>query len=49
MNDASKMRLTPSVEDYLKAVYALTERGEAASTSALAEALNVQPASITPH
>lgn len=47
MNDTSKMRLTPSVEDYLKAIYALTERGEAASTSALAEALDVQPASIT--
>ena len=41
------MRLTPSVEYYLKAIYALTERGEAASTSALAEALDVQPASIT--
>lgn len=47
MNDAPRMPLSRSVEDYLKAVYALTERGEAASTSALAEALEVQPASIT--
>jgi DtxR family Mn-dependent transcriptional regulator len=35
------------VEDYLKAVFNLTERGEAASTSALADALEVQPASVT--
>lgn len=41
------MRLSRSVEDYLKAVYTLTERGEAASTSALAEMLDVQPASVT--
>jgi len=39
--------LSRSVEDYLKAVYALTERGEPASTSALAEALDIQPASVT--
>ncbi len=47
MNDAPPPRLTRSVEDYLKAVYALTEREDSASTSALAEALNVQPASVT--
>lgn len=39
--------LSRSVEDYLKAVYALTEQGEPASTSALAEALDIQPASVT--
>ncbi len=39
--------LSRSVEDYLKAVYALTERGEPASTSALAETLDIQPASVT--
>ncbi len=39
--------LSRSVEDYLKAVYALTELGEPASTSALAEALDIQPASVT--
>jgi DtxR family Mn-dependent transcriptional regulator len=35
------------VEDYLKVVFNLTERGEAASTSAIADALEVQPASVT--
>ena len=47
MNDARRPRLTRSVEDYLKAVYSLTEREESASTSALAETLDVQPASVT--
>lgn len=39
--------LSRSVEDYLKAVYALNERGEAAGTSQLAQALEVQPASVS--
>jgi DtxR family Mn-dependent transcriptional regulator len=39
--------LSRSVEDYLKAVFNLTERGDAASTSAIADALEVQPASVT--
>jgi len=39
--------LSRSVEDYLKAIYGLCERGEAASTSAIAESLTVQPASVT--
>lgn len=39
--------LSPSVEDYLKAIYGLCESGEAASTSAIAEALDIQPASVT--
>ena len=47
MEDPSPKPLTRSVEDYLKAVYSLTVRGEAASTSSLAEALDVQPASVT--
>ena len=47
MNDSPGPRLTRSVEDYLKAVYSLTEREHSASTSALAEALEVQPASVT--
>ena len=47
MNNAARPRLTRSVEDYLKAVYSLTEREESASTSALAEVLDVQPASVT--
>jgi len=40
-------KLSRSVEDYLKAVFSLTERGEPASTSAIAHALEVQPASVT--
>ena len=39
--------LSRSVEDYLKVVFNLTERGDAASTSAIADALEVQPASVT--
>lgn len=39
--------LSTSVEDYLKAVFSLTERGAPASTSAVAEILDVQPASVT--
>jgi DtxR family Mn-dependent transcriptional regulator len=39
--------LSRSVEDYLKAVYSLCQSGEAASNSAIAEALDVQPASVT--
>jgi DtxR family Mn-dependent transcriptional regulator len=39
--------LSRSVEDYLKAIYGISEQGEAASTSAIAEALDVQPASVT--
>lgn len=45
LNDAG--RLSHSVEDYLKAVYALDVRGETASTTALAEVLDVQPSSVT--
>lgn len=44
---ASQPRYSPSVEDYLKAIFALTRRGEAASTSALAESLQVAPSSVT--
>ena len=39
--------LSRSVEDYLKAIYSLGESGEAASNSAIADALEVQPASVT--
>jgi DtxR family Mn-dependent transcriptional regulator len=39
--------LSPSVEDYLKAIYALCQGGGAATTNAIAEALSVQPASVT--
>lgn len=40
-------RLSRSVEDYLKAIYSLTEREETASTSAVAESLDVSPASVS--
>lgn len=39
--------LSRSVEDYLKAIYRLAAEGSPASTSAIAEALEVQPASVT--
>lgn len=39
--------LTPSVQDYLKHIFALTENQQSATTTALAERLNVAPASIT--
>jgi DtxR family transcriptional regulator, Mn-dependent transcriptional regulator len=39
--------LSRSVEDYLKTIWSLTERGEAASTSNIAQALEVQPASVS--
>jgi DtxR family Mn-dependent transcriptional regulator len=47
MNGPSTTPLSRSVEDYLKAIYSLTAGGEAASTSALAGALEIQPASVT--
>ena len=43
----ARTALSRSVEDYLKAIFSLTERGEVASTSAIAAALEVQPASVT--
>ncbi len=39
--------LSRSVEDYLKAIYSVGDSGEAVSTSAIALALDVQPASVT--
>ena len=39
--------LSRSEEDYLKAIYGLCEAGDAASTSAIAGALDIQPASVT--
>jgi DtxR family Mn-dependent transcriptional regulator len=43
----SSPRFSPSVEDYLKAIFSLTQRGEPASTSAISEALGVAPSSVT--
>src|SRR3989337_802919 len=39
--------LTISTQDYLKNIYELTESGESASTNALAQKLNIKPASVT--
>ncbi len=39
--------LSRSVEDYLKAVYSLNQRGSSASTTDLARALDIQPASVS--
>ncbi|HSJ25682.1 MAG TPA: metal-dependent transcriptional regulator [Longimicrobiales bacterium] len=38
---------TPAVEDYLKAIYQLSEAGEPVSTSSIAERLSVAPGSVT--
>lgn len=42
-----KEKLTQSIEDYLKAVYEVTQKEGRASTTQLAEYLNVTPASVT--
>jgi DtxR family transcriptional regulator, Mn-dependent transcriptional regulator len=39
--------LTQSIQDYLKQIYELNENGDAASTTQIAERLNVAPASVT--
>lgn len=39
--------LSRSVEDYLKTIYEACAGGDPASTSAIAEALDIQPASVT--
>ncbi len=39
--------MTRSIQDYLKSIYALTQSGSAASTTALASRLAVSPASVT--
>ena len=44
---ADSPSLSRSVEDYLKAIYSLTEQGEAASTSNIAGVLDIQPASVS--
>jgi DtxR family Mn-dependent transcriptional regulator len=46
-NPHGREPLSQSIEDYLKAVYELTRDEERASTNALAEYLDVAPASVT--
>ncbi len=43
----NRRSLSRSEEDYLKAIYGLSESGDAASTTAIATALDIQPASVT--
>ena len=40
-------QLTDSIQDYLKAIYELTQDGAAASTTAVSNRLGVEPASVT--
>jgi DtxR family transcriptional regulator, Mn-dependent transcriptional regulator len=39
--------LTQSIEDYIRAIYDLTSSGKRATTNALADKMNVTPASVT--
>src|SRR5687768_18587046 len=39
--------LTISIQDYLKHIYELTQNGESASTTALAQRLSIKPGSVT--
>lgn len=47
MNAAAQPPLTRSVEDYLKAIYHLSLDGQPASTSAIAQALELAPPSVS--
>lgn len=44
---ARKTPFTRSVEDYLKIIYELEQRGSAAQTSAIADALDIAPPSVS--
>lgn len=44
---AERAQVTPAVEDYLKAIYQLSDEGAAVSTSAIAERLGVAAGSVT--
>jgi DtxR family Mn-dependent transcriptional regulator len=43
----NRENLTPAIEDYLKIIYKLTARHGRASTTQIAEAMEVKPASVT--
>lgn len=47
MNEVARRDLSRSTEDYLKAIYALESESGAAQTSAIAEALEVAPPSVS--
>ena len=42
-----KENITHAIEDYLKAIHALSLEGQSATTTALANALEIAPASVT--
>lgn len=42
-----RQNITPVIEDYLKAIYSLGQRGESVRTVALAENLGLKPPSVT--
>jgi DtxR family transcriptional regulator, Mn-dependent transcriptional regulator len=46
-NDALKARISPAIEDYLKAIYTLRIAHPQVTTSLLAEHIGVKPASVT--
>ncbi len=46
-DEGAREPLSRSVEDYLKAIYRLSEDGSAASTSQIAEALSLAPPSVS--
>jgi DtxR family Mn-dependent transcriptional regulator len=46
-NDALKARISPAIEDYLKAIYTLELTNPQVTTSLLAEHIGVKPASVT--
>ena len=45
--DTQTGRITPAIEDYLKAIYTLQQQGGAVSTSLLGEQRGARPASVT--
>jgi DtxR family Mn-dependent transcriptional regulator len=47
MPETATTPLTAAVEDYVKAIYTLESRGDGATTTALAERLEVRPASVS--
>ncbi len=47
MHAASDPPLTRSVEDYLKAIYRLSRSGQPVGTSAIAQALELAPPSVS--
>ena len=45
--DTTKERISPAIEDYLKAIYTLGRTQPQVTTSLLAEHLGFKPASVT--